>query len=318
MKLSLAALYKNPKPSLKALLLSSFEEDLLESGLQNLLERCYNIQKKKEVLRLPASLLKSDPTKPLEILASSPLFGPSPLLILDKMTDSYVSALETFLTRIPESIFFIVTTGYLRSTSPLRSFFESGKSLAHVPLYAPTLADIAYNIKEIIKEYDHTIEDALLIHLSHLYLETPYLVRSELVPFCLFFEKPSFLKNEDYLAFTKQTLSSEVQSLEFFLRKDKAFLTRPSSFSFIPFLRLLNFHMTRLLEMRPTLALSSSSLKWPRLSLKDKDLYEKALQVWTTSDILEVLSVLHDFEIKVKEKGEQTSEELIGELFKKF
>ena len=240
MKLYLNALYKNPPPSLKAVLLSSFEEDVLDASLATLLETLYNKNQDRPILRLPGALLKTDPNRLLEILTSPPLFGPSPLLILEKLTEASLAPIEAFLEHLPVCPFFIMTAGYLKATSSLRKFFEASKDFGFIALYAPTTSQIEADIKALLTTYGHTPESDLLTHLTHHYQEKAHLIKSELVPFCLYFENPTLLKLSDHLAFMNQTLSTEAHCLESFLLKKKDLMTSQSSLSIISFLRLLS------------------------------------------------------------------------------
>ena len=317
MKLYLNALYKNPPPALQAVLLSSFEEDVLDAALGTLLETLYNKDQDRPILRLSATLLKTDPNRLLEILTSPPLFGPSSLLILEKITETLLPSLEAFLSNLPDSPFFIITAGYLKATSSLRKFFENSKNLGFVTLYAPNASQIEADIKSLLTQYGHTPAPDLLTHLSHHYQEKSHLIKSELVPFCLYFENPSSLKLSDHLSFMNETLSTEAHCLESFLLKRKDLMTSMPTLSIISFLRLLNFHLIRLIEIRPALG-PSGALKFPYLALKDKALYEGALRAWTTEELLNALNLLKTLEVEAKKGSLQESDVLLRRLLQVY
>ncbi|MBS0186019.1 MAG: hypothetical protein JSS34_06750 [Proteobacteria bacterium] len=318
MKLYLNALYKDPPPSLKAVLLSSFEEEVLDASLSTLLESVYNKNQDRSISRLPATLLKTDPNRLLEILSSPPLFGPPPLLIIEKLTEASLNSLETFLEHLPNCPFFIMTAGYLKATSSLRKFCETSKDIGFIALYAPTTSQIEADIKALLIRYGHTPEPALLRHLVHHYQEKTHLIKSELVPFCLYFEKPTSLKLSDHLTFMNKTLSTEAHCLESFLLKRKDLIEGMPQLSIISFLRLLNFHILRLLEIRPNFSGTSGILKFPHLALKDKALYEEALRKWTTKELFHVLNLLKTLEIEAKRGSLQESDMMLRRLIQVY
>ena len=318
MKLYLNALYKSPPPPIKAVLLSSFEEDVLDASLGTLLETLYNKDQDRPISRLPATLLKTDSNRLLEILTSPPLFGPTTLLILEKLTETSLAPLETFLEHLPVCPFFIMTAGYLKATSNLRKYCEASKDIGFIPLYAPTTSQIEADIKALLTHYGHTPEAALLTHLTHHYQERAHLIKSELVPFCLYFERPTELKLSDHLSFMNQTLSTEAHCLESFLLKRKDLMTSMPSLSIISFLRLLNFHLLRLIEIRPNLSGASGSVKFPYLAVKDKALYEGALRAWTTDALLDALNLIKTLEVETKKGSLQESEIMLRRLFQLY
>ena len=313
MKLSLNSATQKINPNLMALLLSSFEDDLLQPAVEKVLSY-HNPQKNREILKLPGTLLKSDPMKLLEILKSSPLFGSSPFLILEKVTESHLEPLKVLLQSLTAEDFFILTTGYLKSSSLLRTFFESSSILAYVPIYSPTPSEIQIEIKSLFTTFKHTPSMDLLEHLSHRYLEASHLIVSELTPFCLFFENPSPLSLDDYRKFATQVSFDELYYLESFFLQTKEILDQNiSSFSMISFLRLLNFHMIRLIEMRGKG--ESGPFRFSNLSMAQRNLYEKALKIWSTSLLLHGLQEIRRLEIEVKNSTLQEPKDMFHCLF---
>lgn len=313
MKLSLNVAAHQINPNLKAILLSSFEDELIEPAMAKILV-IHNPQKNRQILKLPGTLLKSDPGKLLEILKSPPLFGSPPFLILEKVTESYSESIEDFLKSLTPGDFFILTTGYLKSSSPLRTLFESSSFLAHIPIYSPTPLDIENDIKALFTSFDHKASADLLDHLSHRYLETSHLIRAELIPFCLFFNKPSTLSLDDYRNFATQLSFDEMYYIEAFLLQTKEILDQNmSSFSMISFLRLLNFHIIRLIERQE--GRESNPLKFQNLSRAQQSLYEKATKLWPVSLLLQGLQEIRRLEIDIKNSTLQESKDMFQRLF---
>lgn len=316
MKLSLSAATQATNLSPTALLLSSFEDDLLEGALEKVIA-ARNLIKPHEILKLPATLLKTDPHKILEILKSSPLFGPPFLLILEKITESHLAPLENLLKSLDAGDFFILTTGYLKSSSPLRAFFEASSSLAYIPIYSPTPLEISKDIKGLFSSFGHVASEELLDHLTHRYLESSQLIVSELTPFCLLFENPSLLNLESYRNFAVHISFDETHFVESFLLQTHEILGQnPSSFSIITFLRLLNFHIIRLIEIQTRSP--SGPLKFQGLSLDHKNLYEKALKIWSVPLLLKALKEIRRLEIETKNGSLQESTAMFQRLFQVY
>lgn len=297
MKLYPSAL-KNLPSSLRALVLSSFEEEVLETILSNFLEIH---RKDRAVLRLPSSLLKTDFNRVLEILTSPPLFGEAPFLILEKITESSLEVLEHLLTLLPQKFFFILTASYIKASSSFRKSLEASPHIGFISLYTPTLSQIEIDIKALLSSYGQSIEPELLNYLASLYQDKYPLLKSELIPFCLYFESSSSLRLEDYFQFISKQVSTEAQCLEAFLLKKKSLAQFwVPSLSLISFLRLLNFHILRLIDIRPFFSSSREILKTFSSSLKEKALYEEALRIWSSHELLKVLETLKNLEIDIK------------------
>lgn len=307
MKLSYQKFCLSPPSAYKAILFSSFEEERLASPL---LKTIKGIFPNTPVLRLSAPEALDDVQGILGTLRSPSLFGPPPKLILDDILPSHLSKLKQCIEALFPTDGLFLTTSYLKSSSPLRVFFETTPSVFFTPIYTPNESQIQTTLKDLFRSYGHRPSEELLTHLAHVYTTSPDLIASELSPFCLLFLEPSSIELSHYISYAHSPSFDENSIIKACLLKQIPSFSFPEISSPIGFLRILGFHFQKLLEHKGTKS------AFPMKSTLDmKPVYEKALTVWSFSELTSILEKLALIEINYKKQSSKSTLDLEVCLF---
>ncbi len=310
MKLSYQKFCASLTLTYKAILFSSFEDELLQAPF---ITHITHLFPGVEVLRIPASEALNGAYPLLENLRSPTLFGPPPKIVVDEVTPSHLNALKKLVEQLLPSDKLLLTSGYLKASTALRTFFEATNDLFFTPIYTPNESQIQQTVSALFKTYGHSPTSELVTYLANFYSKSTQLLEAELVPFCLLFTTACPITLSQYLSYTQIASPNETAFLKaFLLRQAPDHAVSPFS-SPIGFLRLMSFHIQRLLEQK------GSHSRFPiKTSLDMKPVYEKANSLWSVSELTEQLKKIQSLEVSYKTQSLDNQSDILYSLFSLF
>jgi DNA polymerase-3 subunit delta len=306
----LVQLYKFPQ-NLRSIFLSGSNESYLEYCKDRLIKLSQNHYSTLNIDKCTVEILLEHPEK---TQVHTDLFADyvHKLLIVEDPVDKLTLLLTEFLNHDSKDVTFIFSCAISSKAKKLKTLHQTTSNSAFVNCYLSTFQEKKDYLDNILFKYDLQFDTDALIYAQHFLEATPELLAES----CL---KLSLYKTDKTPVSVKELIHCSTRPAEVQLEKLIAAIgdrcaktsfeiyqqTQHAELEDIYLLRTLSSHFVKLLELKSKINNGMTSQQAlntirPPLFFKSHDMFKRHLQKWNIEEMIEVLHILKEAELKLK------------------
>lgn len=275
----------------------------LINDFKNIIKKTYHEHK---VVRLTQQEILNDQSNFITNLKTQSLFAENKIFFINDANDKLVEILQEVLTIIDNNKIYVFGD-ILDKRSKLRLFFEKGKKTDIIPCYQDTELSIKKKIIKDLQEYSGVTTPIINLLIENCSLDRRKLqneldkikiyFENKIIEYDILFKLLNTKEDENFDNIRDLALSGNRTKTNYLLNS-----TDINSEKSAYYLSSLNLRMSKLREVinkKENLVSAVDSLK-PPIFWKDKPLFIKQAQVWTSKKLNMAISITFDTEVKIK------------------
>ncbi|MBL0941778.1 MAG: hypothetical protein IBJ00_03485 [Alphaproteobacteria bacterium] len=306
----LVQLHRFPQ-NLRSIFLSGSNENYLEYCKDRLFKLCQNYYPTLNIDKCTSEILLEHPEMAQGHADLFAGYGHK-LLIIEDPTDTLTPLLINFLNKGSQDVTFILSCALSSQAKKLKTLHQTNSNCSFVGCYLSTYQAKKEYLDYIISKYDLQFDADALAYAQHCLETAPELLVESCLKLSLYKTDKSSVSVKDLIHCSTRSAEIQLEQLVGAIgdRCAKSSLRiyqqiQDAELADIYLLRTLSSHFVKLLDLKSKINNGMTSQQAldairPPLFFKLHDMFKRHLQKWTMEEIIKVLQLLKNTELKLK------------------